>query len=199
MNVSPSALIHDASSAARGRGGKKVIDTPGRRVALSANGPARVRAPAPARERFENKTRIDAGRRDEATTGQHAARIFVARESQSGLPPRLRLRLRLPPPRVIQHPRVRLILPLPSSREARRLHDETEVDEGRRARSRRFTGERNDSSRRRAVLPRTSHPWFPPALEPLNHSVVQRFEASVALNAGGAEPAPVVENDEASE
>lgn len=37
--------------------------------------------------------------------------------------------------------------------------------------------ERNDSSRRRAVLPRTSHPWFPPTLEPLNHSVVQRFEA----------------------
>lgn len=47
----------------------------------------------------------------------------------------------------------------------------------------RYTGERNDSSRRRAVLPRTSHPWFPPALEPLNHSVVQRFEAPVVLNA----------------
>lgn len=41
---------------------------------------------------------------------------------------------------------------------------------------------REDSSRRRAVLPRTSHPWFPPALEPLNHSVVQRFDVAAALN-----------------
>jgi len=53
----------------------------------------------------------------------------------------------------------------------------------------RRTGERNDSSRRRAVLPRASHPWFPPALEPLNHSVVQRFEDPVVLNAA-AEGAP---------
>lgn len=46
-----------------------------------------------------------------------------------------------------------------------------EEDDGRRVLHR-----REDSSRRRAVLPRTSHPWFPPALEPLNHSVVQRFD-----------------------
>lgn len=66
---------------------------------------------------------------------------------------------------------------------SRRVREEAEVDEGRRASSSHRTRERNDSSRRRAVLPRTSHPWFPPALEPLNHSVVQRFEASVVLNA----------------
>ena len=34
----------------------------------------------------------------------------------------------------------------------------------------------------RTVLPRTSHPWFPPALEPLNHSVVQRFDGPAVLN-----------------
>lgn len=60
----------------------------------------------------------------------------------------------------------------------------------RKTHSHRCTGERNDSSRRRAVLPRTSHPWFPPALEPLNYSVVQRFEASVVLNASANSAVP---------
>lgn len=57
-----------------------------------------------------------------------------------------------------------------------------EEDDGRRVLHR-----REDSSRRRAVLPRTSHPWFPPALEPLNHSVVQRFDEP-----SGAQPTSVL-------
>lgn len=64
--------------------------------------------------------------------------------------------------------RHRLILP---------RNEGEEEDDGRRALHR-----REDSSRRRAVLPRTSHPWFPPALEPLNHSVVQRFDGPAVLN-----------------
>lgn len=151
----------------------------GGRVALSA-------------ERFENKTCIDVGRRDEATTGQHAAHFCRPREPIRVLL-RLRLRPRPPPRRIIRLLFVFVLFCLFLLRETTK-RKAIRRSRGRRRKTRRCRGERNDSSRRRAVLPRTSHPWFPPALEPLNHSVVQRFEASVVLNAN--EQSRLVENDE---
>jgi len=88
------------------------------------------------RERFENKTRIDAGRRDEATTGHstHCSAFLSptrTNPSTSSSSSSSSSSLYHPPPCLRHHGC--LILLLRSLRDHEGYHDEVEVDEGRRA------------------------------------------------------------------
>lgn len=158
-----------------------VVRQKGHRHAGRARCTFRERIAGPRTIREQDAHRRRASRRGDDGAARTAAHFCRPREPIRVL---LRLHLRLPPPCIIHLLVFVTVIVLFCFFLLCETTKATRRSRGRRrkARSRRCMGERNDSSRRRAVLPRTSHPWFPPALEPLNHSVVQRFEASVVLN-----------------
>lgn len=122
---------------------------------------------------FGDKTRIDGGRRDEE---RRAVCIFVLL-----FPLRRVIRLLV----IVAYVVVFVLFHffLPRERLQRSTAEEVGEEEARvllplHGREKRF-----QSKKGRVFCPAHPTRGFPPALEPLNHSVVQRFEVSVVLNA----------------